>query len=91
MATKIEIKDIPVDGTFFYRKKVWRSLGKLRDESHSVTAQRVLLNEHGTEVNMENADFNEHLLVEPYDGEIPMNRYTHSCEPSYYQSKMFKD
>lgn len=88
MAIKIGIKDIPVDGLFLYRKKVWRSMGKLLEGSHSVTAQRVLKNEHGTEVNMENADFTEHLLVEPYDGEVPTNRYTHCYEKSYYQSKL---
>jgi len=85
---KVEIITIPVDGLFLYRNKVWRSLGKLVETSHSVTAQRVLKNEHGTEVNMENADFTEHLLVEPYDGEVPTNRYTHGCSMSYYQSKL---
>lgn len=91
MATKVEIKDISTDGLFLYRNKVWRSLGKLAKTSLSMTAQRVLKNIKGTEVCMENADFAEHLLVEPYEGEVPTNRYTYGCSMSEYQIKMLRN
>lgn len=57
METKVEVKTIPLHGLFIHRKQVWRSLGKLRAESHSTTAQKVFMNEHDTEVSTENADF----------------------------------
>lgn len=57
METKVEVKTIPLHGLFIHRKQVWRSLGKLRAESHSTTAQKVFMNEHNTEVSTENADF----------------------------------
>lgn len=84
---KVAIKDIPVNGLFIRKKKVWRSLGKLNPTSHSVTAQRVLRNEDGTELCMENADFTEHLLVKPYEGEVPTSSNTHGYSMSYWQSK----
>lgn len=45
---KVEVKTIPLHGLFIHRKQVWRSLGKLRAESHSTTAQKVFMNEHDT-------------------------------------------
>ena len=48
MGTKVEVKTIPLHGLFIHRKEVWRSLGKLRVESHSISAQKVFMNEHGT-------------------------------------------
>lgn len=68
---KVEIVTIPVDDLFIYKKQVWRSLGKLINDSHSVTAQKVKINKYGTEVVVGTADFIETLLVEPYDGEVP--------------------
>ena len=50
MGAKVEVKTIPLHGLFIYRKQVWRSLGKLRAESHSTSAQKVFMNEHNTEV-----------------------------------------
>lgn len=41
MGTKVEVRTIPLYGLFIHRKQVWRSLGKLRAESHSTTAQKV--------------------------------------------------
>lgn len=76
MTTKIEIKNLPEHGLFLHRNQVWRSMGKLIPESHSITAQRVVLNEEGIELNNENADFIETLLVIPYFGEVPkMSEY----------------
>lgn len=49
MGAKVEVKTIPLHGLFIYRKQVWRSLGKLRAESHSTSAQKVYMNEHNTE------------------------------------------
>lgn len=46
MGTKVEVRTIPLYGLFIHRKQVWRSLGKLRAESHSTTAQKVFMNEH---------------------------------------------
>lgn len=63
MGTKVEVKTIPLHGLFIHRKQVWRSLGKLRAESHSTTAQKVFMNEHDTEVSTENADFIDGLQV----------------------------
>lgn len=80
---KIPIKNIPIDGLFLYKKRVWRSLG-LDPAVRVVTAQRVLGNKEGLEVCMENADFTEHLMVEPYEGKVPANRYTHSCGMSHW-------
>lgn len=50
MEAKVEVKTIPLHGLFIHRKQVWRSLGKLRAESHSTSAQKVFMNEHNTEV-----------------------------------------
>lgn len=86
MTTKIEIKNLPVHGLFLHRNQVWRSMGKLLPESHSVTAQRVVLNEEGIELNNENADFIDSLRVTPYNGEVPkMSKYTGQHERSWYQ------
>lgn len=63
MGTKVEVKTIPLHGLFIHRKQVWRSLGKLRAESHSTTAQKVFMNELDTEVSTENADFIDGLKV----------------------------
>lgn len=57
LTQKVEIKTIPLHGLFIHRNEVWRSLGKLRAESHSTSAQKVFMNEHGTEVYTANADF----------------------------------
>lgn len=73
MVTKVEVRTIPLYGLFIYRKQVWRSLGKLRAESHCTTAQKVHMNEYGTEMSTENADFIDDLKVTPYDGEPPKN------------------
>lgn len=84
LTQKVEIKDIPRYGLFIYRKEVWRSLGKLRAESHSTSAQKVFVNEHGTEVYTANADFIDGLKVTPYEGELPkISKYVGSL--SYYQ------
>ena len=86
MATKIEIKNLPEHGLFLHRNQVWRSMGKLIPESHSVTAQRVVLNEEGIELNDENADFIDSLRVTPYNGEVPkMSKYQGRHERSWYQ------
>ena len=71
MGTKVEVKIIPLYGLFIHRKQVWRSLGKLRAESHSISAQKVYMNEYNTEVYTENADFIDGLKVTPYYGELP--------------------
>ena len=71
MGTKVEVKTIPLYGLFIHRKQVWRSLGKLRAESHVTTAQKVYMNEYDTEISTENADFIDDLKVTPYDGEPP--------------------
>ncbi len=84
METKVEIKTIPLHGLFIYRKQVWRSLGKLRAESHSTSAQKVFMNEYGTEVYTANADFIDGLKVTPYEGELPkISKYVGGM--SYYQ------
>lgn len=80
---RIVITGLTKHDLFLYRKQVWRSLGKLRPESHSVTAQRVAVNQYGCEVCLQNADFTEHLLVEPYKGDVPsikqgVERYEYS-------------
>lgn len=86
MATKTEIKNLPEHGLFLHRNQVWRSMGKLIPESHSVTAQRVVLNEEGIELNDENADFIDSLQVTPYNGEVPkMSKYQGRHERSWYQ------
>ena len=72
MGTKVEVRTIPLHGLFIHRKQVWRSLGKLRAESHS------------TEVSTENADFIDGLKVTLYDGELPkISKNVGSM--SYYQ------
>lgn len=84
MGTKVEVKTIPLHGLFIHRKQVWRSLGKLRAESHSTSAQKVFMNEHNTEVSTENVDFIDGLKVTTYDGELPrISKYVGSI--SYYQ------
>ena len=60
---------------FLYRKQVWRSLGKLVKDSHSVTAQRVFINGKGAEIATDNADFLESYKVELYMGKVPKYRY----------------
>lgn len=85
MGTKVEVKTIPLHGLFIHRKQVWRSLGKLRAESHSTTAQKVFMNEHDTEVSTENADFIDGLKVTPYDEELPKIPKYVDCSQSYYQ------
>lgn len=86
MATKIEIKNLPEHGLFLHRNQVWRSMSKLIVTSHSITAQRVVLNKEGIELNNENADFIETLLVTPYLGEVPKtSKYTGRYERSWYQ------
>ena len=84
MVAKVEVKTIPLHGLFIYRKQVWRSLGKLRAESHSTTAQKVFLNEHNTEVSTENADFIDGFKVTPYEGELPKTT-KNVGSMSYYQ------
>lgn len=86
METKIEIKAIPEHGLFIYRKRVWRSMGKLMPESYSITAQRVVLNKDGIELNNENADFIDSLRVTPYFGEVPKAlKHEYNPERSWYQ------
>jgi len=34
MGAKVEVRTIPLHGLFIHSKQVWRSLGKLRAESH---------------------------------------------------------
>lgn len=61
-------------------------MGKLIPESHSTTAQRVVLNKDGIELNNENADFIDNLRVTPYFGEVPkVSEYTGKHERSWYQ------
>jgi hypothetical protein len=85
MGTKVEVKTIPLHGLFIYRKQVWRSLGKLRAESHSTSAQKVYMNEYNTEVYTENADFIDGLKVTPYNGELPKISKYADCSMSHYQ------
>ena len=85
MGTKVEVRTIPLHGLFIHRKQVWRSLGKLRAEIHSTTAQKVFMNEHDIEVSTENADFIDGLKVTPYDGELPKISKYADCSKSYYQ------
>lgn len=86
MTTKIEIKNLPEHGLFLHRNQVWRSMGKLIPESHSITAQRVVLNEEGIELSNENADFIDTLLVIPYFGEVPKAlKHDYNPERSWYQ------
>jgi len=88
---RIVISEFPNDALFIYKKHVWRSLGKLRKESHSVTAQKVKMNKYGTEVVVDTADFSEHILVEPYDGKVPMlgENEIASSKSQYQVSKKF--
>lgn len=84
LTQKVEIKDIPRYGLFIYRKEIWRSIGKLVKDSYSITAQKVFMNEYGTEVYTANADFKDWLKVTPYEGELPkISKYV--CGMSYYQ------
>lgn len=69
---RIALSELAKDSLFLYKKQIWRSLGSLVKGSHSVTAQRVSVSKDGTEVVEENADFSKHLLVEPYNGKLPM-------------------
>ena len=85
METKVEVKTIPLHGLFIHRKQIWRSLGKLRAESHVTSAQKVYMNEHGTEVYTENADFIDGLKVIPYDGELPKTSKDTFNSMSHYQ------
>lgn len=86
MTAKTEIKNLLEHGLFLHRNQVWRSMGKLIPESHSVTAQRVVLNKEGIELNDENADFIDSLRVTPYNGEVPkMSKYQGRHERSWYQ------
>lgn len=68
---RVALSELAKDSLFLYKKQVWRSLGILIEEHHSVTAQRVSVSEDGTEVVEQNADFTKYLLVEPYDGKLP--------------------
>lgn len=68
---RIVLSELAKDSLFLYKKQVWRSLGTLVEGSYSVSAQRVSVSEDGTEVVEENADFSKHLLVEPYNGNLP--------------------
>lgn len=68
---RIVLSELSKHTLFLYRNQVWRVLGKLIPDSHSVTVQKVAINQHGAEVCLENADFTEHLLVEPYEGTPP--------------------
>ena len=85
MGTKVEVKTIPLHGLFIHRKQVWRSLGKLRAESHSTSAQKVYMHEYNTEVYTENADFIDGLKVTPYYGELPKISKYADCSQSHYQ------
>lgn len=82
---KVAVKDIQKYGLFLYRKQVWRSLGKLSQTSHSVTAQKVFVAKEGYEVCTENADFSEHFLVEPYGGDLEYVKPHEGASPSDYQ------
>ena len=85
MKTKVEVKTIPLHGLFIHRKQVWRSLGKLRAESHVTSAQKVYMNEYNTEVYTENADFIDGLKVTPYNGELSKISKYANCSKSHYQ------
>ena len=85
MKTKVEVKTIPLHGLFIFRKQVWRSLGKLRAESHVISAQKVYMNEYNTEVYTENADFIDGLKVTPYNGELQKISKYANCSQSHYQ------
>lgn len=85
MGTKVEVRTIPLHGLFVHRKQVWRSLGKLRAESHVTSAQKVFINEHNTEVYTENADFIDGLKVTPYYGELPKISKDTFNSMSHYQ------
>lgn len=86
MKTRVEIKAIPEHGLFIYRKRVWRSMGKLISGSCSTTAQRVVLNKDGIELVDENADFIDSLRVTPYFGEVPKAlKHDYNPERSWYQ------
>lgn len=85
METKVEVKTIPLHGLFIHRKQVWRSLGKLRAESHSTSPQKVYMNEYNTEVYTDNADFIDGLKVTPYNGELPKISKYADCSMSHYQ------
>lgn len=86
MTTKIEIKNLSEHGLSLHHNQVWRSMDKLVATSHSTTAQRVVLNKEGIELNNENADFIDSLQVTPYFGKVPkMSEYTGRHERSWYQ------
>mgnify|MGYP007072528475 CR=1 FL=1 len=85
MGTKVEVRTIPLHGLFIHRKQVWRSLGKLRAESHSTSAQKVYMNDHNTEVYTENADFIDGLKVTPYYGELTKTSKDTFNSMSHYQ------
>lgn len=84
---KVEIKDIPKFGLFIYRKHIWRSLGKLIEGSRSITAQKVFVNEYGSEVCTDNADFSESFKVKPYIGDLnwlPKGKHSSTGEYQRY-------
>ena len=85
--SKVEVKDIPKYGLFIYRKEIWRSIGKLTEGSHSITAQKVFVNEYGSEVCTDNADFSESFKVKPYMGDLdwlPKGKYSSISEYQRY-------
>lgn len=84
MKVKVEIKSIPLYGLFICDKHVWRSLGNIRKESFVISAQKVYMNEYGTEVYTDNGDSIEDFKVIPYYGELLKILKNTFCSPSYY-------
>ena len=68
---RIMLSELAKDSLFLYKRQVWRYLGVQIEWQHSVTAQRVIVCEDGTELVEQNADFTKYLLVEPYNGNLP--------------------
>lgn len=86
---RIVLSELSKHALFLYKNQVWRVLGKLVPDRHSVTAQRVAINQHGAEVCLKNADFTEHLLVEPYDGTPPSIEEDYTYNP-YSEYELLK-
>ena len=91
LTQKVDIKDIPRYGLFIYRKEIWRSIGKLVKDSHSITAQKVFVNEYGSEVCTDNADFSESFKIKPYTGDLNLLPKGKHSSIGDYQRYLDKD